>query len=363
MKFIVQQKDFVKALNLFKNCISSDINKITSGIFMWICENSLVLKGTDEKSYLQTFINIENNNYEKRVIVKYDVLKDLINKFDNVPLTVKITKKYMVIKSTNKQFKIPVYLKVDEFPEKPQVYEGPEFYINESLLKNIIDREASILTKKALVPQLDAMFVNIDKDKNIDFVTTDTYRLYIYNYYPDKINYFRSKSAIVPLESLKCLKDILENNKNNQIRIRVNDTHMLFNKNRFTIISNLINGTYPKYKYIIPEKYCGKLTVNTKILKETLERIDIVAKFNEFRTCTWKISKNNLKIFAGGRGIEIIPCKSTFKSMKLKFEIKLLKEYLQESNAKEFSIHIAKKQDPVVWKENNLSYIIMPTDL
>ena len=150
-----------------------------------------------------------------------------------------------------------------DFPIIPKI-KGESFSIVpakviKSGLSSILD---SIAISEAR-PELAGVFVQFT-DKQLIFSATDSFRL------AERIMELKHKeenSFILPrttvLELIRLLNDVAED-----ISIKYNDNQVSFSTDNIEIISRLVDGTYPDYKKVIPDKYISRLLVK----KEDLDK-------------------------------------------------------------------------------------------
>ena len=67
-----------------------------------------------------------------------------------------------------------------------------------------------------------------------------------------------------------------DNNKEQIVEINIADNMAMFTIGEFILISKLIEGTYPNFNKVIPEKTQSKIKINKQILKNSLNIISKV---------------------------------------------------------------------------------------
>lgn len=366
MKFIAEQKDMKEALSNLSNCVpkTTDINSVLSGVVMELFDNRLLLKGTNLNIFLQQTVTVEGIT-ENKILIQFDILKSLISKFPDGPIEFELKNNEMVLTQNKIKYNIPVYAETDQFPEEPKVLEGPEFEIKEFLFQGIIKRLIKAVSKQGSTPFLESMNINIIDEKTIDFVATDTFRLFLYEYSPvSLIKRFRAREFMISYQTMQNLKSVLGNSEN-MIKIKVGETFVNFKIGNKILKARLVEGHYPKYRTIIPDSNQITIEVPQNEIKGSVGRIKTISKFHSDNSiATINIKDNELLLTPlEGSGEEVIPIsdKKGIDKIEISLNADYLTDYLGLSNTEVIEMNFIDKTNPITIKEGNLTYIIMPT--
>ena len=168
MKFLIEQEEMKRALQDLNHCISksNDIADITLGVLLELYDKRLVLKGTNLTTYIEKIINV-TESYEGTILVKFDLLKGLVDKFPPGIIEFELKGNEMELRQQKIRYRVPTYSNVDEFPKKPQIIEGPSFEIPQNLLMEIIKKTVKGLKGAENTPYLCGMYINILKTKQL----------------------------------------------------------------------------------------------------------------------------------------------------------------------------------------------------
>jgi DNA polymerase-3 subunit beta len=134
--------------------------------------------------------------------------------------------------------------------------------------------------------ELSGVFFNFE-DERLTLVSTDSYRL-AERSLPVKSDGFTEQKIIVPARTVQELLRILNNyNSNddfdlkqeeNQIIIAVSDNQISFTIDAVEIVSRLINGQYPDYRQIIPDKSKTEIIVDRQEILRAVKAVAIFSK-------------------------------------------------------------------------------------
>jgi DNA polymerase-3 subunit beta len=146
-------------------------------------------------------------------------------------------------------------------------------------------------------------------------VATDGHRLV-------KVIHRLTKSAgfkrdiIIPAKALHTVSKAVETGN---ISMAMNDTHIMFGFDNITLISRLIDETYPNYESVIPSDNDRMLKVSRDVLISSIRRVSLYANATTHQV-RFDVNKSSITISAqdldfGGEAKESIDCE--FKGEKI----------------------------------------------
>ena len=149
----------------------------------------------------------------------------------------------------------------EEFPPTPTVDDGFEVNIGTELLKQAIDGVAFAAATEDSRPVLTGVQIEI-KDGGLVLAAADGFRLAVHETkLADEVP--ESSAIIVPAKSLQEVSR-LASGKDYPVKIKVNEgkTQVLFQFETATVVSQLIQGTFPNYSQLVPKEHVSKTTVD-----------------------------------------------------------------------------------------------------
>jgi len=225
------------------------------------------------------------------------------------------------------------------------------------------------------------------KEEELFWAATDSFRLSEYklerkNIEVDEAEYMRvaqnGSEIIIPFNVLAEINRIISTDlnmeDNNKINISIEEGQIFFEFNRIKIVSRLINGKYPEYKHIIPNKYETKLICDKITLQNGIKLAGLFASgnSNEIRL---KIDSQKKNVFLLASGSETGENSTELKydahgpSQEVVFNAKYLLDGVLAVSTKEVMILINNDTSPIAIKEvsgktkeelNDFIYIVMP---
>ena len=188
----------------------------------------------------------------------YDFVSNLGE--DKITLT---TKNNSLLINTDKYKTQILGFESKDFPIIPKIKNNVSSVIPLKIIKSGLSSVLDSVAISETRPELAGVFVQFT-DKNIIFAATDSFRL------TERVVNIKNKenlSFILPrttvLELIRLASDI-----NEDVSIKYSDNQIAFLSDDLEIVSRLVDGNYPDYKKVIPDKYVSKVMVK----KDTLEK-------------------------------------------------------------------------------------------
>ncbi len=213
-----------------------------------------------------------------------------------------------------------------DFPEIPTVSQNNTFEIEGKLLSQMKKGTAfAAAQNEGNKPILTGINISVNEGI-LQFVAIDGYRLAIKREPVQQINDLEFTVTSKSLnEAVKLIDDETEN-----VEISVGDRLINFNINGYSFISRLLEGEFVNYKKTLPQNYTQKVTVNTRDLINTIERVSLL--ISESFTTPVRCYFNELNVVftcatAMGRATETFNTKLEGEN----FEIGLNSHYLLDA--------------------------------
>lgn len=224
-------------------------------------------------------------------------------------------------------------------------------------------------------------------EKEIFWASTDSFRLSEYklerkNIEVNEMEYEKivqsGNEIIIPFNVLVEINRIISNDlnaeENNKINISIEDGQIFFEFSEIRIVSRLINGKYPEYKHIIPNKFETRLICDKTTLQNGIKLAGLFAggNSNEIRL---KIDTQNKNVFLLASGSETGENSTELKyeaygpSQEVVFNAKYFLDGVSAVSTKNAMILINNDTSPIAIKEvnektkkelNDFIYIVMP---
>jgi DNA polymerase III subunit beta len=304
MKLICTQDNFKKAINNTERVVGKQIT-------LPILEN--ILLETD-----QGMLRVSATNLEIGVVLKVGAKIEkegkitiparLIGNFvANLPShdTVNLEVKDSTLKITSGDYQAQIKgMGAQEFPIIPESEGDFIFSITTTNFKNAVSRLlpcASVDNSRPELTGVNMLFF----EKEIHIAATDSFRLAEAIITIDKEKNYdifiaKTQSVIIPSQTLVEVLRIADDEEQ-KIKIAIEEGQIFFQIGGVRIVSRLINGKYPEYKHIIPQKF----TTQVLIPKEEFARsVKIASVFTNSKSGEVSITVQSKKVVVESRSVE-----------------------------------------------------------
>ena len=275
MEIKVKNDDLTKALQNVGNVISTKtIEPILQNVLLKIENRTPYLLGTNLEQGMKVKLNGEVKDAEdlNEVVLQYALLKNVISKFKKDKETaMDINSKTTSVKQGNSVYKIN-NLDASAFALLPEIEEKVKFEINLNTLRSLIDETLFAASKKEESrKEFRGVYFEVS-DGNIRFVGTDGTVL-AKSEMP--MQNLPEISFIIPWKATEILQKV--NLETENVLVLSNNTQIAFVTPDISIVSLLINGTYPPYEQVIPKESEFTAETNKEALLEALSRLETIA--------------------------------------------------------------------------------------
>lgn len=369
MKISCNVQDLINGLNtVFKTSSSKTTMPILEGVLIEVFDNKLKLTTNDLEMGCEHTIQCKVEE-EGKTVVDIKMLIEIIRKLEAENITIESTDNIFVITSINGVFKLTV-MNPEEYPKLPVFNVENSIKIEQKTFKEMIRKTLFAVSSDENRPIYTGALIKVENNI-LTVVAIDGFRLALKKYLSDKtINDFK---AIVPGKTLSEILKILSDNEENEITIGVNKNQILFEMGNTIIIGRIIDGEFLNYNGIIPESKETKVTLKTKNLLDSFERVALFAREN-----TDKDKKAPVKMKVGLDGI-ILSCVSQTgdakeaiaavvegKELEIGFNPRYIIEALKVIEDAEINVEFTSSISPVVIKPttgNEYMYVVLPIKL
>ncbi len=248
-----------------------------------------------------------------------------------------------------------------DFPIIPKIKNDTFCVINSKVIKNSLMTVLDSVALSETRPELAGVLMSFLNNKLI-FAATDSFRL------TEKITDFNckeNKTVIIPrntaLELIRISSDI-----EGDMDIKIGDNQISFSNNDIELISRLVDGNYPDYKKVIPDKFLSKVIVD----KEVIEKNTRLAGLFSSNIADVKIKCSDKKMVIVSKNSEkgeiqtSMECVLKNEPFDIAVNFNYLLDGLKIIPANKIVIEFTGQGSPLVLRpENdnkNLTYLIMP---
>lgn len=365
MKLSVVQENLMKALSQISHVVSSKPSlNILNNVLLSAEASRLKLTATNLELALVYKIGAKVEQ-EGSTTVPTRLLTELITSLKNDKIQLSTTNHNLTIKTQNFESSLNG-ISPEEFPVIPEIKKAADVTIDPQELYKALLKTSVAASLEEARPTLAGVYFNITGN-SLTMAATDSYRL---TEQTIAIKSSKKISVIVPIKTIQELSRVLTNTEG-KVSLLITKNEIIFNTNEAQLTSRLIEGSFPDYKQIIPEKTDTKARLNKE---EFLKTIKIANLFAQESAHTIKIDTNSqgkLLVTSSaaqvGENTSTIETKISGPDISINLNAHYLIDALSALDEDQISLEFSGKINPCVIKpitnskpDQNYVHIIMP---
>jgi DNA polymerase-3 subunit beta len=262
MKITTNQKNLIKALSVVERVVSKNPSlPILNNILLKTESGRLRVSATNLEIGINYILGAKIEETGE-IAVPARIFSDFISSINDEKIT--LTTKNNILNINTAKYKTQILgFDPKEFPIIPKIKNEPFCSIPVKLFKSGLNTILDSIAVSEARPELSGAYFQFNSNKLI-LAATDSFRL---SERIIEVNQKSNNCFILPrstvIELIRVFGDLEDD-----INIKYGDNQISFFNNDFELISRLIDGNYPDYKKVIPDKFISRLLVK----KEELEK-------------------------------------------------------------------------------------------
>ncbi len=258
-------------------------------------------------------------------------------------------------------------LPATEFPSFEQEKFDQSFKFPTKDLKNILTKTKFAMSNEEMRYYLNGLYFEFSEQEGeviLSVVGTDCHRLALSQVKAPK----EAKSlapVIIPKKTISELCRLLDD-ADEEVTISMHKNKIRFDLKNVTLISKLIDGTFPSYSKAIPTNNDKVMQVNTDDITKAVDRVSTMST-DKFNTIKFLAKDGRLEISAfgdaSGFGSDIINVEYDNEPIEMGFNFKYLLEMFATISGQTMEFHFADSFSPSIVKDSedeNVTFVIMP---
>jgi DNA polymerase III subunit beta len=257
-------------------------------------------------------------------------------------------------------------LPVEEFPELPNIESDESFDIAIATLRSGL-AATLIAVSQDETKRILAGVHFVSAPDYLEFAATDGHRLSVIKTLVEDGQEF---VATIPAKALITLEKLI-GNQDLPITMKTDNANAVFELPNGTLITRLLDGTYPNYRQLLPTASERKITVEHKLLQAALERISVLAdtKNNIVKITVDKDAQEiSLSVespdVAAGR--EALPAQVSGDDLEIAFNVRYLADGLKTLHTNEIQLQLNAANTPALLVPiggDEHTYLLMPVQI
>jgi len=378
MKTTILKEKLKQGINIVERISTKSLNlPILNNILINAEKNFLNLSSTDLEVGIKWW-SLAKIEKEGKITVPSKIFSSFVNFLPDKPVNLNLKKLDLEISCEN-YFTSFKGIDAEEFPIIPKFLKNEKISIKCKTLCQGLSQVVDIASSSSIKPEISGVYFLFQKNL-MTITATDSFRLGEKKIYlePSLINISENYSFILPQRTVKEIISIF-NEKEEEITIYFSPNQILFETllletphPQIQLISRLIDGEYPNYKEIIPQKSEAQIIFQANELINQIKSASLFSgKIKEIKLSIDPL-KNQLTIFS--QDVNIGEYKS-FLNVKIKgspcevsFNYRflldgLLNITLNQEKKSEAILELTGSEKPGVLRlinDENYLYLIMP---
>lgn len=288
------------------------------------------------------------------------ILTDLARAARDETIQLTVSNNVMKIRSGSYQTSVLCF-DPSEYPLIPKIEKGTLFQIPAPLLKDLLTGVHESIALSDSRPELAGALVKMS-DGTLTIAATDGFRL-AERSAPTNIK--EESSFIIPRGTVGELLRILHD-ATGDIAIRLADNQALFSHEHFEIVSRLIDGRYPDYQKLIPDRSLSRVLVRRDDL---VDAVKVAALFSSTISDIQVAFKENKITISGknsskGEGQATAEAAGKGEAFEISLNYQYFLDGLKVMPTEKVILHFTGKGSPFVLRPDNEDhaavYLIMP---
>ena len=291
MKIKIAKNDLLDGVNKVKSVVSAkSALPILSHILIEAADNSVKLSATDLKVSIECTVDCTVETPGSMTVSSHR-LASILSELPDAELMLGLGDSNVVSLDCEKIQTKLFSMASDEFPPI-RTFEGVEpLILSQKVLKNIFLKTSFAICTDPARYNLTGLLIEISGGK-LTAVATDGRRMSLFHETEGIADGLNVK-VIVPGKMIHELERLLGND--DDVSIYISENHAAFVFGRVRLVTALIEGTFPNYEMVVPQKHDKEAITNTAQFTEAMRRTRTMTndKFNSVRLA---LSKGTVKM-------------------------------------------------------------------
>ena len=365
MKVICDRGALVESLQLVGGVVVTRTPKpILTCVKLDAQADALTLSGTD----LEVSVTLSTPRIEVQepgvTLIPADKLQQIVRESTDPTLTLDTDGQTTVITGQDSKFTVYGHA-VGDFPEIPQFTGEPDFEVSAADLHRLIAMTIFATARENSRYAINGVFVERE-GKNLSVVATDGHRLALAKG-ACRSAAEGSRNAIVPTKALNLLLRLFDDAEQT-VRVKIADNQILFNTDHATLVSNLVEASFPPHRDVIPKDGDKKATLVTDVFISAIRRAALLTN-EESKGVRMNFSEEGLVLSSrapemGEATINVELPEYRGEAIDICFNPTYLLDALKVVDTEQVQIDFKSANKPSIVRTGpNFLYVVMPVSL
>lgn len=364
MKLVCSKSNLLNGVQIVSKAVP---NKTTMSILECILIDAtgreIKLIANDMELGIETVI--EGEILEKgQIALDAKILLDIVRKLPDNEVTIETDKSYKTNITCEKAKFAIIGKSGEDFSYLPSIEKIDSIVVSQFTLKEVVRQTIFSIADNENNKMMSGELFDINGD-TLKVVSLDGHRISI-----RKIllkNSYPSRKVIVPGKTLNEVSKILSGDADKDVSIFFTGKHIVFDFDKTTVVSRLIEGEYFKIDQMLSSDYETKVTVNKKELLECIDRATLLVKEGDKKPIIINITDGMMELkinSAVGSMNEEIDINKQGKDLMIGFNPKFMIDALRVIDDEQVNLYLVNPKAPCFIRDTaeNYIYLILPVN-
>lgn len=364
MKITCSTQKLQKAIQMLQKAIPSKTpTPILTGIYLEIRNHHLELQATDYEIGIICSMDVEIEE-EGKIVVPGRTFSELVRKLpgDNVSLYTEDNGHSIHINSDRVKFRL-VGLPVEEYPVIKRLDSDKKIILKDDVLKDLIKKTVYACSNDESRPVFTGVLFEV-KNNTISFVATNTHRLALRR---QEMQTSEDISFIIPGKILQELAKNLTSDLPEEVTLSWKNKQFAIFFDEVYFETRLLEGNFPDYNRVIPASFATRVRINNSDLLSAVERVSLLSKDGDYNIIRMQIEENEITITSNnpeiGNATENVSCITEGNGLEIAFNAKYISEMLKTIEEEYMTFQCNTPVSPACLKpasDDHYLYVVTP---
>lgn len=364
MKIVCTKTDLMKGVNIVSKAVPTrSTMAIMECILVDASADEIKLTANDSELGIETIID---GTIEERGIVAIDakIFSDIVRKLPDDDVTITTDDSFRTNITCGKADFNIVGKSGEDFSYIPMIPRNNPIVISEYSLKQVILQTIFSIADNDNNKLMTGELFEVKGDK-LQVVSLDGHRISIRNLQLKEE--YPSARVVVPGKTLNEISRIIPGSFEENVSIYITENHIIFEYERTTVVSRLIDGEYFRIEQMLSSDYETKIQVNRQELLACIDRATLLVNPGDKKPIIMSITDGNLHLhirsFIGSMDEDIAITKEG-KDLDIGFNPKFFIDALRAIDEETISIYMVNPKAPCFIRDDagNYLYMILPVN-
>ena len=364
MKLVCSKANLLHGVNIVSKAVPTRTTMaILECILIDASTNEIKLMANDMELGIET--RIEGDIVERGIIaLDAKIFSEIVRKLPDNDVTIETDASFKTVITCEKaKFNI-IGKSGDDFSYIPYIERNEAISISQFTLKEVIRQTIFSIADNENNKLMGGELFELNENQ-LRVVSLDGHRISIRKI-ELKENY-GSKKVVVPGKTLQEISKIVNGTVDEDVMIFIADNHIIFEFDRTTVVSRLIEGEYFKIDQMLSSDYETKVKINKRELLDCIDRATLLVKEGDKKPIIMNITDGNMELkinsFIGSMNEEIDITKEG-KDILIGFNPKFFIDALRVIDEEDVTLYMVNPKAPCIIKDDDgrYTYMILPVN-